>query len=132
MKKLIAIFLVVVMGLSFSACSSGNDTAAIDDALQGEWYFIWSIKGTSGQPVSALMNFVFDHGNCTITRNVSGISLGTEEGTYEIKDDVISVTTPSDSDDTDENLPYDIPYTFSRGVLTMFNNTGECQLVRDD
>ena len=77
MKKLTALFLVVVMCLSLCAC--GDQTKAIDKKLQGTW------EDSNG------VIYIFEEGRFSCEAKLLGISLGIQEGDYEITDRSIAL-----------------------------------------
>lgn len=80
MKRLIAIFLPLIMVLGLSSCGS-NDVNEVREALQGSWDANWTYSGIS------LSRYYTFKGNTYTTGGVAALGpLDTKTGTYEIKD----------------------------------------------
>lgn len=102
-----------MMELDFAGGQSGETAAAevsaeaIDAALQGTW----SIAGADG-------SLTFDQGTAVLMGGGT-----TASGTYTIntENSIIDASLVA----TDGNVSVQIPYTFTNGVLTVFNNNGQ-------
>ena len=113
MKKVLSVFLALIIVVSLCACSSQNgkiDTASVDQALQGSWVS----GGDIGGPC-----YKFENGYFASTAIVLGIQVGSNKGSYTIEDDAIKIIY-SNLDD-----PSYLPYTFNK-------NTGELRLYLNE
>ncbi len=97
MKKLTAWVLVFVMSLSLCACSQ---TGSVDKKLRGTW------KDSNGAV------YTFEAGRFTCEVSVFGLSLGMQEGDYEITERAIILYYDNGADST-------LEYTYEKGTLTI-------------
>ena len=97
MKKLTALVLAFVMCIGLCACSQ---TGSVDKKLRGTWE---DFNGTV---------YTFEAGRFTCEVSVFGLSLGTEEGDYEITERAIILY-------YDNGLDSTLEYTYEKGELTI-------------
>jgi len=119
-KKLITVFFVLALSLSLCSCG-GNYEKKVSDALQGSWSAEWTAMG---QKVSRYYTF---KDNKYTTGGVAALfgDVGTETGTFEVKDKVIHLVPD------DESKGKDLDYSFDKnsGTVVLWWND-EVQLIK--
>ena len=97
MKKAAALILTLVLCLSLCAC---DQTGAIDKKLQGAW------EDSTG------VIYIFEEGRFSCEAKLLGISLGVQEGDYEITDRSIALYFDNGADSL-------LEYTYADKVLSV-------------
>ncbi|MGN0503567.1 MAG: hypothetical protein ACI4HJ_00800 [Ruminococcus sp.] len=109
MKKLLALLMVLVLGISLCACSTDNTPEKVEALLQGDWI------STLSDSVEA--TYTFSNGSVSCATKAMGIELAPNTGTYEITDSHIIITW-SNSNTVEFN------YTIENDELSISANDG--------
>lgn len=110
MKKIIALLLALVLCFSLCACGGKVDTAAVTSELNGSSWA--SIFDQNNYTV-----WTFDYGIVASLSIVGGFE-ATEQGTFEVHDDVISLIW----DDPDCGRSKELYYTFENNELKVYTD----------
>lgn len=109
MKRLLALLMVLVLGISLCACSTDNSTEKAEVLLQGDWI------ATPSDSVEA--TYTFSNGSVSCATKAMGIELAPNTGTYEITDSQIIIT-------WSESNTVEFNYTIENDELSISTNDG--------
>lgn len=142
MKKLISLFMALVMCLSLCACGGGsgskNSTEEIETALNALWIDTAPLPGTD---FFVIKTYMFEGGNAVGGVDVS-LGVGTNlpltraSGTYEITDGKIVIdwtTITEESSDLPAIVPdSELTYQYTNETLSLTSQDGQAELERQD
>ncbi len=109
MKKLIALLMVLLLGVSLCACTGAN-SGSVEAQLKGKWQM------EASETVTAVYSFSGGSVSCQTT--TMGITLDPNEGTYDITDSQIIITW------TNSGKTVEFDYTLTDDGLTLKSDDG--------
>lgn len=113
MKKFLALLLTVV--LCFSLCACANSTEIDTETITSE------LNGSSWASIVDKNNYTawtFDYGIVAVLSTLSGVRGKADQGTFEVKEDFISLTW----DEADCGRVTALYYTFENGELKLYSD----------
>lgn len=108
-KQFAAILLSLIMIFCFCSCG-GPDKEAVNNALEGRWYYYWYASGVNKYCYS---EYEFYDGE--VAHYFMGSNETYDEGTYEITKDTIKIT--YDNGETEE-----LNYTYENENVSLVDN----------
>ena len=109
MKKILALLMVLLLGISLCACS-GSNSGKVEAQLKGKWQMEASKTVTS--------EYSFSNGSVSCQTTAMGITLDPNEGTYDITNSQIVITW------TNNGKIVEFDYTLTDDGLTLKSEDG--------
>lgn len=109
MKKILALLMVLLLGISLCACGSAN-SGNVEAQLKGKWQM------DAGEAVTAI--YSFSNGSVSCQTTAMGITLDPNEGTYDITNSQIVITW------TNNGKSVEFDYTLNDDGLTLKSEDG--------